>query len=87
MSKGEGCLAMPKSISSAYPAKSGRALKTGDIDYSKAKSNRFATQQLPVTVTLDADVAKVFTNAEAVNNALRAILAAFPNPQQLHEIK
>ncbi len=57
------------------------------FDYSKAKSNRFATQQLPVTVTLDADVAKVFTNAEAVNNALRAILAAFPNPQQLHEIK
>jgi hypothetical protein len=57
------------------------------FDYSKAKPNRFATQQLPVTVTLDADVAKVFTNAEAVNNALRAILAAFPNPQQLHEIK
>ena len=53
------------------------------FDYSKAKLNRFATQQLPVTVTLDADVAKV----EAVNNALRAVLSAFPNPQQLHEIK
>ena len=51
------------------------------------RDSRFATQQLPVTVTLDADVAKVFTNAEAVNNALRAILSAFPNPQQLHEIK
>ena len=55
------------------------------FDYSKAKPNRFATQQSPVTVTLDADVAKVFTNAEAVNNALRAILAAFPNSQ--HSMK
>jgi hypothetical protein len=34
------------------------------FDYSKAKPNRFATQQLTVTVTLDADVAKISTNAE-----------------------
>jgi hypothetical protein len=57
------------------------------FDYSKAKPNRFATQQLPATVTLDADVANIFTNSESVNNALRAILSAFPNPQHLHEIK
>jgi hypothetical protein len=58
-----------------------------NFDYSKAKPNRFATQQSPVTVTLDADVAKIFTDSKAVNNTLRAILSALPNQQQLHEIK
>jgi hypothetical protein len=46
------------------------------FDYSKAKPNRFAKQT--ISVTLDDDVAKVFNTADAVNNALRAIMSAFP---------
>ena len=49
------------------------------FDYSKAKPNRFAKQI--VNVTLDDDVAKVFTTADAVNKALRAILTALPKQQ------
>ena len=52
------------------------------FDYSKAKKNRFATTETLITVTLDSDVAKVFTTAESVNKALRAILSALP-PQQI----
>ena len=52
------------------------------FDYSKAKPNRFAKQPSDViTVILDPDVAKVFTTSEAVNKALRAILAALPDSQ------
>ncbi len=53
------------------------------LDYAKAKPNRFAKQASNVitTVTLDPDVAKVFTTSEAVNKALRAILSALPNSQ------
>jgi hypothetical protein len=51
-----------------------------DFDYSKARPNRFAnqTQKFPVTVTLDPDVAEVFTTSEAVNHALRALISAIP---------
>ncbi len=48
-----------------------------DLNYSKAKKNRFAKEH-HITVTLDSDVACVFKNSESVNNALRAILAAIP---------
>ena len=54
------------------------------FDYSKAKPNRFAAKQTEaqqVTVTLDPDVAKIFTTSEAVNKALRAILSAVPSSQ------
>ena len=47
-----------------------------NFDYTQAKPNRFAKQV--VSVTLD-DVAQVFTSADAVNKALRAILSAIPN--------
>jgi len=58
------------------------------FDYSKAKPNRFAKPSSNVTtVILDPDVARVFTNSEAVNKALRAILAALPNPQRTDTIK
>ena len=50
-----------------------------NIDYSKTKPNRFAdrmgTEKLKVVV-LDNDVAQVFTTPEAVNEALRALIAA-----------
>ncbi len=47
-----------------------------NFDYSKAKPNRFAKKT--INVTLDEDVAKVFTDSESVNKALRAILTALP---------
>ncbi|MEY3807471.1 MAG: hypothetical protein RI893_447 [Pseudomonadota bacterium] len=47
-----------------------------NFDYSKAKPNRFA--QKVINVTLDEDVAKIFTDSESVNKALRAILTALP---------
>ena len=48
-----------------------------NFDYIHAKPNRFAKQV--VNVTLDDDVAQVFTSADSVNKALRAILTAIPN--------
>ena len=48
-----------------------------DLDYSKAKKNRFA-KDYHIFVTLDSDVADVFKNSESVNHALRTILAAIP---------
>jgi hypothetical protein len=46
-----------------------------DLDYSKAKLNRFAEKyhQLQRTVVLDEDVAESFPSAEAVNEALRSL--------------
>jgi len=51
-----------------------------NFNYRKARPNRFTTQtgKSSVTVTLDPDVAEVFTTSEAVNNALRTILSAMP---------
>ncbi|MDV3002981.1 MAG: hypothetical protein N5P05_004636 (plasmid) [Chroococcopsis gigantea SAG 12.99] len=52
-----------------------------NFDYSKARSNRFATRtdEPTITVTLEPDVAKVFKTSESVNRALRAILSAIPD--------
>ncbi|MDP2177487.1 MAG: hypothetical protein U1D70_04990 [Methylobacter sp.] len=47
-----------------------------DFDYSQAKPNRFAKKV--INITLDDDVAKIFTDSESVNKALRAILTALP---------
>jgi len=49
-----------------------------NLDYSKAKINRFAADY-HVSVTLDPDVASVFKTSESVNKALRAILLAIPS--------
>lgn len=51
------------------------------IDYSKSKPNRFVgrIEANRVVVVLDNDVAKVFKTPEAVNRALRAVLAAVPS--------
>jgi hypothetical protein len=50
------------------------------FDYSRAKPNRFAgrLEQDALVVILDPDVAEVFTTPEAVNTALRALIAAMP---------
>ncbi|KUG25695.1 hypothetical protein ASZ90_004476 [hydrocarbon metagenome] len=51
-----------------------------DFDYSKAKPNRFADidKEKVVLYPIDEDVAKVFQNADEVNNALRSIINAIP---------
>jgi hypothetical protein len=50
------------------------------IDYGKSRPNRFAKIALeePLVVMVDADVAEVFRTSEAVNQALRALIAAIP---------
>jgi len=50
------------------------------FDYKKAKPNRFAEKmkESPIVVLLDDDVAKVFSTAEQVNKALRALISAMP---------
>ncbi|MBM3129991.1 MAG: hypothetical protein FJ009_15390 [Chloroflexi bacterium] len=49
------------------------------FDYRKARPNRFAARSKDrVVVTLDPDVSKIFKTPEAVNNALRAFIAAIP---------
>ena len=50
------------------------------LDYKKAKPNRFASRMKdsPLVVVVDPDVARIFTSAEQVNKALRAIISAIP---------
>lgn len=50
------------------------------FDYGKAKPNRFASRMKdsPLVAVIDPDVAKVFTTAEQVNKALRALISAMP---------
>lgn len=50
------------------------------FDYSKAKPNRFAGRESSkrVIVMLDQDVSEIFKSSESVNNALRAVISAFP---------
>ena len=54
--------------------------KEYDLDYSKAKTNRFAgiVKEKVILYPIDVDVAKVFRNPAEVNNALRAIINAIP---------
>lgn len=50
-----------------------------NLDYSKAKSNRFAGQIAGrVVVVLDPDISEVFTTPASVNAALRALISAVP---------
>lgn len=51
------------------------------FDYTKARPNRFASRlagSAAIAVVLDADVAKVFTSSESVNNFLRSAIEAMP---------
>ncbi len=54
------------------------------LDYSKAKLNRFAARAKSgvLTVTLDPDVAEVFTSSESVNAVLRALISSMPKAAQ-----
>ncbi len=58
-----------------------------NLDYHKAKPNRFAgnVDRNRVVVVLDPDIAEVFTTPESVNAVLRALIATMPSrpmPQQ-----
>lgn len=57
------------------------------FDYSKARPNRFAARLESGSrlVTLDPDVAEVFTTPEAVNSVLRALIATMPLPQHTQQ--
>ena len=44
-----------------------------DLDYSKSRPNRFV-DNVPLTVVLDDDVAKVYRTSSAVNDALRGLI-------------
>lgn len=71
---------MKKTAKTPTPS-SGELRDNYQIDYSKAKPNRFAgrVDSKRVVVVLDSDVAKVFKTPEAGNRALRAVLAAVPS--------
>lgn len=58
-----------------------KMLREYNFDYRKAHQNRFTSQV--ITVTLDPDVAEVFTTSESVNNALRAIISAIGKNSKL----
>lgn len=66
-----------KNMKETIPSKDDM-LSEYDLDYSKAKTNRFA-KDYHISITLDPDVASVFKTSEAVNKALRALLSAIPS--------
>jgi hypothetical protein len=51
-----------------------------NLDYRKARPNRFAGQidKGQVVVMLDADISEVFTTPESVNAILRALIKTMP---------
>ena len=62
------------------------------FDYSKAKPNRFApqadatTRASAITIELDPDIAALFPNAIAVNEALRLFVRLRQTTQELDSI-
>ena len=54
-----------------------------DIDYSKARPNRFAARLAQTRIVeLAPDVAAVFTTQDAVNAALRALIQTMPQASE-----
>ena len=55
-----------------------------DLDYTKAKPNRFASRlsKDSIVVVLEPDVADVFRSSKAVNAFLRSAIAAMPEANQ-----
>jgi hypothetical protein len=54
-----------------------------NLDYTKARPNRFAGQvhKMQVVVMLDADISEVLTTPESVNAILRALIKTMPTGQ------
>lgn len=72
---------MKKTQTSKPRKSSNEMLPEYELDYRKARPNRFATRTAQVqrtVVVLDPDIAEVFTTPEAVNNFLRALIMAMP---------
>ena len=59
-----------------------------EIDYSKAKPNRFANAagKRRVAIVLDEYVAEIFETTESVNKALRAFIEAMPSSSGRREV-
>jgi hypothetical protein len=59
------------------------------FDYRKARPNRFAGRidKDRVLVVLDPDIAEVFTNGEAVNRVLRALITSMPKPTRARPVR
>jgi hypothetical protein len=76
---------MKKASTSAREPDPDELLPEYRFDYKKAKPNRFAGegQKKGVSVTLDEDVAEVFTTPESVNKALRALFVVVPKRKRL----
>ncbi len=55
-----------------------------NIDYSKARPNRFAARlsKDSVVVVLDPDISRVFRTSESVNAALRALITTVPKRER-----
>jgi hypothetical protein len=70
-----------KKTPATNPRKAAEMSAENKFDYKKAKPNRFASRMKdgPLVVVVDPDVAKVFTSAEQVNKALRALISAMPD--------
>ena len=70
-----------KKTSASNPPKVAEMSAEYKFEYKKAKPNRFASRMEdgPLVVVVDPDVAKVFTSAEQVNKALRALISAMPD--------
>jgi hypothetical protein len=66
--------------SEAHDREKDKMLPEYDFDYQKARPNRFALRGEGghLMVTLDPDVAKVFTSSAAVNAVLRALITTMP---------
>ncbi len=59
------------------------------IDYSQARTNRFAgkVSQERLVVLLDPEVSQVFKTPESVNSVLRAVVTALPKPTPTKAIR
>lgn len=68
------------STTSAERADNDELLLEYDLDYSKARPNRFAGKidKNQVVVMLEPDIAEVFTTPESVNAVLRALISTMP---------
>ena len=71
---------MKKTHKSKPPLPQDEMLPEYQLDYSKAKPNRFVgrIEKKRVVIALDPDVAKVFSDSESVNNVLRALITTMP---------
>jgi hypothetical protein len=73
-----------KKINKNIKQNSGEMPEHYDLDYSRAKPNRFAPilAEQENYVKLEPDVKKVFKTSDEVNKVLRAIISAYPSKKR-----